>query len=140
MKLNEYKKIVEETMSRKRTKTPEQMLASNAEQLEREFAHWDYLAVNGCNDPFWPDGVNMNLTRNHVIYFKGIIQAINSLYRTGLPDVYYRETPQKVPDQYMAIPDATDPVQKKRMDRITQVHGKPKRTPLPDTNPQLTFL
>lgn len=29
---------------------------------------WQEIHKNGCNDPFWSDGVNLNLIRNHMIY------------------------------------------------------------------------
>lgn len=31
--------------------------------------HWHQTNAYGCNDPTWGDGVNMNLTRNHMIYY-----------------------------------------------------------------------
>ena len=37
-------------------------------QVQQDIERWNYLKENGCNDPFWPDGVNMNLKRNHIIY------------------------------------------------------------------------
>ena len=37
-----------------------------ATQIVREIGRWNYILENGCNDPFWPDGTNMNLTRNHI--------------------------------------------------------------------------
>lgn len=41
-----------------------------AAQIVREIGHWNYILENGCNDPFWPDGTNLNLTRNHIISYK----------------------------------------------------------------------
>lgn len=38
------------------------------EQAQRELLHWQALKKYGGSDPVWPDGVNMNLTRNHIIY------------------------------------------------------------------------
>ena len=37
-------------------------------QVQADVSHWHNLRANGCNDPFWPDGVNLNLVRNHIIY------------------------------------------------------------------------
>ena len=37
-------------------------------QVQADVKHWHDLMANGCNDPFWPDGVNLNLVRNHIIY------------------------------------------------------------------------
>ena len=39
------------------------------EQLDAAYRHWDDMKKNGCSDPAWPDGVNLNLVRNHIIYF-----------------------------------------------------------------------
>lgn len=38
-------------------------------QIEDEFRRWDHIRLHGCNDPGWEDGVNMNLVRNHIIYY-----------------------------------------------------------------------
>ena len=37
--------------------------------IDQDRAHWEDIRVNGCHDPFWPDGTNMNLVRNHIIGF-----------------------------------------------------------------------
>jgi hypothetical protein len=37
-------------------------------ELQRDIDRWNEIRRNGCNDPFWPDGVNLNLKRNHIIY------------------------------------------------------------------------
>ena len=38
-------------------------------QLDAAYLRWDDIKKNGCSDPAWPDGVNLNLVRNHIIYF-----------------------------------------------------------------------
>ena len=49
---------------------PEEMSeAQIREQLDAAYKHWDDLKKNGCSDPAWPDGVNLNLVRNHIIYW-----------------------------------------------------------------------
>ena len=42
-------------------------MAKLKEELEREFRHWDDLYHHGGYDPFYADGMNLNLTRNHII-------------------------------------------------------------------------
>lgn len=42
-------------------------------EIENEYARWNHIANNGCQDPFWPDGCNMNLIRNHIIYWYNIL-------------------------------------------------------------------
>ena len=51
--------------------------------IVKECAIWENLRVRGGQDPFWPDGVNMNLTRNHVIYAKRCLRemAERSVFR-----------------------------------------------------------
>lgn len=44
--------------------TAESIRADALKELERGNA----IRKNGSNDPLWPDGVNLNLVRNHIIY------------------------------------------------------------------------
>lgn len=44
--------------------TPEQIISKCVNNIVREIASWKYIQKYGCNDPFWPDGCNMNITRN----------------------------------------------------------------------------
>ncbi len=74
-----------------------------AQELQDSFYRWDYLNEYGGQDPFYHDGVNMNLVRNHIIYYKDRLSESDSLF--SLPDCYYRETPPKVEMSYMARPD-----------------------------------
>lgn len=75
-----------------------------AAELERNYARWDEVFTKGGSDPFWSDGVNLELTRNHILYCKEqLAKQENSLL--GLPEAYYRETPPEVDCDYMARPD-----------------------------------
>lgn len=67
---------------------------------------------NGCSDPFWPDGVNLNLVRNHIRSYKKQIESLMeqeseviSLFPCSYPDIYFRETPDEVSNDYMAKTD-----------------------------------
>lgn len=71
--------------------------------LESSFARWDYIREHGCSDPFWADGVNMNLVRNHIMYYKQQLSEEATLFL--LPEAYYREVPPEVDNNYMARPD-----------------------------------
>lgn len=70
-------------------------------KLEQElidaYYQWNFLYENGGTDPFWPDGVNLNLVRNHIIYYKFSMEKLDFY-----PEAYYWELPQKVEDSYMA--------------------------------------
>ena len=89
---------------------PEKM---TIEQLEEEiassFKHWEDIKEHGCQDPSFPDGVNMNLVRNHIIYWYQFLQekfsAENSqlsMFDTKSNPIYKRTFPPIVPNSYMA--------------------------------------
>ncbi len=75
-----------------------------AAALENDYARWDELFTKGGSNPFWSDGVSLNLVRNHILYDKEQLEKQeNSLF--GLPEIYYREIPPEVDSNYMARPD-----------------------------------
>ena len=71
--------------------------------LENAYAQWQRIYENGSSDPFWPDGVNLELVRNHIIYFKSQIEETCPLYMAD--ELYLRELPPEVDQNYMANPD-----------------------------------
>lgn len=58
---------------------------------------WEHLYQYGGSDPNWSDGCNMNLVRNHILYYKKKLEEENRF-----PEVYYREVPPEVDQGYMA--------------------------------------
>lgn len=74
------------------------------EQAEKNlidsFARWEHLYTYGGSDPFWEDGCNLNLVRNHIIYNKKKLEGLKYF-----PEIYYRETPTEVDNRYMARVD-----------------------------------
>lgn len=87
---------------------PEQMTIQQIQsEIGQEFQRWNDIACNGCQDPGWPDGVNMNLVRNHIIYWYRLLNEKHSAdTQTSLFDNQTEETPRRqippeVPDQYM---------------------------------------
>lgn len=71
-------------------------------ELERSYKQWEYLKVYGGSDPFYADGSNMNLVRNHIIYHKEKLKEQYGTDREKYPEIYYRELPPEVSDSYMA--------------------------------------
>lgn len=69
--------------------------------LKNCFDRWEHLREYGGSDPSFADGVNMNLVRNHIMYYKEKIEETLPPY----PEIYYRETPPKVDMDYIARPD-----------------------------------
>lgn len=95
--------------------TPEQQLDLLCSQIIRERDHWNYINENGCNDPFWPDGCNMNLTRNHIISYKRDIAELCEENGMPLPEEYFLKVPPEVDMNYMA-----NLKQKARVERLKQ--------------------
>ena len=86
--------------------TPEQQLKLLCSLIIRERAAWTFINENGCNDPFWPDGCNLNLTRNHIISYKRAIAELCEKTGMTLPEEYFLKVPSEVDDNYMkSIPD-----------------------------------
>ena len=84
--------------------------------IHREIEHWKVINQNGCNDPFWSDGCNMNLTRNHIIYYQSKIHEACTENQLPLPDEYYLSIPPEVDNNYMA-----NLKQKPRVERLRQL-------------------
>lgn len=81
---------------------PEQKVKQYCEQIRKEIGHWKDIKQNGCNDPFWPDGCNMNLTRNHILYHQRKIAEICIENHLPYPEEYYFSLPPEVDMNYMA--------------------------------------
>lgn len=96
-------------------KTADQIVDACAKNILREIAVWKNIQENGCNDPFWTDGCNMNLTRNHVLSYKQQIRELCEENNISLPEEYYLPTPPEVENNYMATLK-----QKKRVKRLKQ--------------------
>lgn len=87
-------------------------IATLEARVQADVAHWQDLLANGCNDPFWPDGVNMNLVRNHIIYGLRQIAELRasdgqlSMFDVPAPEVgdvmQDKRIPPMVDDGYMA--------------------------------------
>lgn len=72
-------------------------------ELEKAYSHWQALYDHGGSDPTWPDGVNLNLVRSHIIYYKRQIEETCPLYMGD--ELYQRPLPPEVDNNYMARAD-----------------------------------
>ena len=86
---------------------PEQMTVEQIRaSIDERFRAWNQIAQHGCSAPGWPDGVNMNLVRNHIIYYYRLLherqagQVQISLFDAPA-SVQERPIPPEVPDNYM---------------------------------------
>lgn len=70
-------------------------------EIRASYKCWNEIAEHGCSDPCWEDGVNMNLVRNHIIFFKSqIIDKVEE--KMGqIPQEVYWALPPKVPATFM---------------------------------------
>ena len=84
----------------KRKLTHEEQVEELHQELFLQFIEWDKLRKHGGQDPFYGDGTNMNLTRNHIISIKQ--DLLQLCEHDELPKIYYRETPPEVDDNYLA--------------------------------------
>ena len=82
--------------------------------IDEDLAHWNDIRENGCSDPFWEDGVNMNLVRNHIIAWvrrlydlkecERQLTMFDFVFADGLTADFMSDSriPQEVPNDYMA--------------------------------------
>ena len=70
-------------------------------EIRNEYQAWNEIAEHGCSDPFWPDGVNMNLIRNHIVFLKDQILAQAKEEKKLIPREFYWVLPPEVPEEYM---------------------------------------
>lgn len=86
-------------------KSPAEELKSLAADIETEIKRWNVYFTQGGQDPTWPDGCNMNLIRNHIIYDKMRIDEISKEHGLEYPQEYDYPTPQEVENSFMARSD-----------------------------------
>ncbi|GHU97938.1 hypothetical protein FACS1894211_00770 [Clostridia bacterium] len=72
-------------------------------KLQESYDRWAHIYEHGTSDPSWEDGVNLNLVRNHIIYYHGKLEENPTLM--GYPAAYLKELPPLVDQRYMARPD-----------------------------------
>lgn len=86
----------------KKKKTVSETMDHLCNEIKVEVRQWKYIKLHGCRDPFWPDGSNMNLTRNHILYYKAQIKELCKENNMEFPAEYYIPTPPEVDNNYMA--------------------------------------
>ena len=71
-------------------------------ELEKEFSRWNALACGECSDPGWEDGVNMNLVRNHIIFYYRSLEDMGCILKNLFGEILEeRPIPPEVPNNYM---------------------------------------
>lgn len=98
-----FQELFKKTPAQKtRRRKPSEEYDACVRGLEESFRRHVQVLAEGTCDPFYPDGVNANLVRNHIIYYKKRLEEICSQTLLPLPDAYYRLMPEEVDHWYMA--------------------------------------
>ncbi len=90
----------------KRKITPEKQLADAVQCITESLGRWVKIAQDGCSDPAWADGTNMNLCRSHVIYGKCRVEELCAEYGLTIPMEFYASTPPYVDENYFVNPES----------------------------------
>ena len=85
----------------KDSRTTEQKISDLEAAIAKAVDHWNDIHDNGCSDPFWSDGVNMNLVRNHVIYY---LKQISELTRQPMQMSMFSDVEVTIADSVMSDP------------------------------------
>ena len=70
--------------------------------LSQEYGRWKSIYFNGASDPSHSDGINANLVRNHIIYYKRLCEDNLKDKWCAYPDEYYFPEPPKLSNDFMA--------------------------------------
>ncbi len=89
-------------MAKNRTPDAEQEIKLLCKRIRETRKQWEWINGEGGNDPFWPDGCNMNLLRNHMISYKMEIAELCGKHGIKLPEEYFLKIPPEVDNEYMA--------------------------------------
>ena len=91
----------------KKSKTPQEQMQEAVTELVERYNRWQDLYKNGCFDPSYCDGVNLNLVRNHIQFAKRKIEKLVEEHKElSFPAEYEKiEIPQEVSNDYMANPE-----------------------------------
>jgi hypothetical protein len=88
----------------KRKKSPAQQIEERLCDLGCEQKRWGEIAKNGSSDLWYPDGIGLNLVRNHIIYDICTIKDLCSENGIPIPDGFDETIPQEVDQNYMVDP------------------------------------
>lgn len=91
----------------KKSKTPQEQMQEAVAELVERYNRWQDLYKNGCFDPNYCDGVNLNFVRNHIHFAKRKIEKLVEEHKElSFPEEYEKiEIPQEVSNDYMANPE-----------------------------------
>lgn len=83
-------------------------------EIRKSFEQWNHIMEFGGSDPFWADGVGLNLVRGHIMSWRK--ECETELEPGDYPKEYYLELPPKVDANYMAMSDEIREAAKKSLE------------------------
>mgnify|MGYP000858719037 FL=1 len=107
-------------MAKKKGKSDTELFDELVRKCEESYAEWDSLYRNGCQDPFWEDGVNLGLTRNHIIYYKAELTKLCGETGREIPPLVFRDLPPEVAGNYMARTDEIREQARQQLKRLQE--------------------
>lgn len=91
---------------KKAVKTVYDLVRDLEAQMLSSYKRWKTLFTTGGSDPSWSDGVNLNLVRNHINYYKRQIEELLLGRFIDYPDTYWYPEPKVVPQNF-SVTDRT---------------------------------
>lgn len=111
----------------KKKKTAAEELQELVEECAERYALWKNQRATGVSDPFWSDGENLNLVRNHIKYAKHRIKEHCAKHGMVIPAIYYRPMPPEMPNDFYVV---TGKHYQRRMELKERIDGKSKQLSL----------
>ena len=116
-------------------KTKTKSLDELAKECKQSYERWTELHSNGCRDPCWTDGVNLNLVRNHIIHYKRQMAALYKEQGVEPPPILLRELPPRLDPKFMAN---ADEIRQQAADVMTKIGQMPELGELRSIYPGLS--
>ncbi len=87
-------------MGKKKQTVPNSIVLG--QRLHSDYKRWVQIFTEGCSDPTYCDGVNVDLVRNHIFYDKAVIEKNLQHNYMAYPDEYFYPDPIELPQTFMA--------------------------------------
>ena len=94
--------------ARRNTESRQQQIAYHETEVQKEREKWLRYRKEGTGDQ-WPDGVGLNLTRNHIIYHLmqiASIRADDNPFQLSIWDTPEQEDPFRAIDRQAVMADS----------------------------------
>ena len=90
-------------MAKKKKQNIYELVGNLERNLFDSYRRWKKIFTEGCSDPNWRDGVNIDLVRNHINSYKRQIEGLLLGRFYEYPDSYWYPDPVRLPYDFMAV-------------------------------------